>query len=158
MSTGMSILKHWPTTNLLSIFLSDLWQFWCAKSKYHIVFAQSCHFFLSYDRFHVLFLYIRIFNIYVRQNTLMYILEEKIVMISIRIDLKMVNFLLRQQSGFIKYLYFLRMWDSRGQAQLYTTDLYGRKWCLAEQERYKQPSRGERQNTLPTSAHQIRLD
>ena len=36
------------------------------------------------------------------------------------VDLKMVNFLLGQQSGFTKYLYFLCMWDSRDWAQHYT--------------------------------------
>jgi len=34
-------------------------------------------------------------------------------------DLKMVNFLLGQQSGFTKYPCFLYMWDSRDQAQHY---------------------------------------
>ena len=32
----------------------------------------------------------------------------------------MVNFLLRQQSGFTKYPCFLCMWDSRDRAQHYT--------------------------------------
>ena len=35
------------------------------------------------------------------------------------VDLKMVNFLLGQQSGFTKYPCFLCMWDSRGTAQHY---------------------------------------
>ena len=36
------------------------------------------------------------------------------------VDLKMVNFLLGQQSGFTKYPCFLCMWDSRDRAQHYT--------------------------------------
>ena len=36
------------------------------------------------------------------------------------VDLKMVNFLLGQQSGFTKYPCFLCMWDSRDKAQHYT--------------------------------------
>ena len=36
------------------------------------------------------------------------------------VDLKMVNFLLGQQSGFTKYPWFLCMWDSRDWAQHYT--------------------------------------
>ncbi|XP_023252229.1 NACHT, LRR and PYD domains-containing protein 9-like, partial [Seriola lalandi dorsalis] len=36
------------------------------------------------------------------------------------VDLKMVNFLLGQQSGFTKYPCFLCMWDSRDTAQYYT--------------------------------------
>ena len=36
------------------------------------------------------------------------------------VDLKIVNFLLGQQSGFTKYPCFLCMWDSRDRAQHYT--------------------------------------
>lgn len=36
------------------------------------------------------------------------------------VDLKMINFLLGQQSGFTKYPCFLCMWDSRDTAQHYT--------------------------------------
>ena len=44
------------------------------------------------------------------------------------VDLKMVNFLLGQQSGFNKYPWFLCMWDSRDRAQHYTKD-----WPLQEE-------------------------
>ena len=37
------------------------------------------------------------------------------------VDLKLVNFLLGQQSGFTKYPCFLCMWDSRDRSQHYTT-------------------------------------
>lgn len=45
------------------------------------------------------------------------------------VDLKMVNFLLGQQSGFTKYPCFLCMWDSRDQAQHYTK----KAWSLQEE-------------------------
>ena len=44
-------------------------------------------------------------------------------------DLKMVNFLLGQQSGFTKYPYFLFIWDSRDHAQHYTK----KDWPLREE-------------------------
>ena len=45
------------------------------------------------------------------------------------VDLKMVNFLLGQQSGFTKYPCFLCMWDSRDHAQHYTK----KDWPLREE-------------------------
>ena len=45
------------------------------------------------------------------------------------VDLKMVNFLLGQQSGFTEYPYFLCMWDSRDRAQHYTK----KDWPLREE-------------------------
>lgn len=44
------------------------------------------------------------------------------------VDLKMVNFLLGQQSGFTKYPCFLCMWDSRDRAEHYTKD-----WSVREE-------------------------
>lgn len=35
------------------------------------------------------------------------------------VDIKMVNFLLGRQGGFIKYPHFLRLWDSRAKDQPY---------------------------------------
>ena len=45
------------------------------------------------------------------------------------VDLKMVNFLLGQQSGFTKYPCFLSIWDSRDRAQHYTK----KDWPLREE-------------------------
>ena len=45
------------------------------------------------------------------------------------VDLKMVNFLLGQQSGFTKYPCFLCMWDSRDRPQHYTK----KDWPLKEE-------------------------
>ena len=45
------------------------------------------------------------------------------------VDLKIVNFLLGQQSGFTKYPCFLCMWDSRDRAQQYTK----KDWPLREE-------------------------
>ena len=45
------------------------------------------------------------------------------------VDLKMVNFLLGQQSGFTKYPCFMCMWDSRDRAQHYTK----KDWPLREE-------------------------
>ena len=45
------------------------------------------------------------------------------------VDLKMVNFLLGQQSGFTEYPYFLCMWDCRDRAQHYMK----KDWPLREE-------------------------
>ena len=52
------------------------------------------------------------------------------------VDLKMVNFLLGQQSGFTKYPCFLCMWDSRDRAQHYTK----KEWSVREE---LEPSRSK---------------
>ena len=49
-------------------------------------------------------------------------------------DLKMVNFLLGQQSGFTKYPCFLCMWDSRTDLSTRPrrTGLHEMKWCRVD--------------------------
>ena len=45
------------------------------------------------------------------------------------VDLKMVNFLLGQQSGYTKYLCFLCMWDSRAKSEHWTK----KEWPLRKE-------------------------
>ena len=45
------------------------------------------------------------------------------------VDLKMVNFLLGQQSGYTKYLCFLCMWDSRAKSEHWTR----KEWPLRKE-------------------------
>ena len=76
------------------------------------------------------------------------------------VDLKIVNFLLGQQSGFTKYPCFLFKWDSRDLAQHYTNN----DWPLREElvpfraRNIINNAVGQRQYTLLTVAHQARLD
>ena len=73
------------------------------------------------------------------------------------VDLKMVNFLLGQQSSFTKYPCFLCMWDSRRHCSaLHKEGLAcaGGIGALQSKEHHQQSSGRQRQDTLPTAAHQ----
>ena len=49
------------------------------------------------------------------------------------VDLKMVNFLFRQQYGFTKYPCFLCMWDNRADlSTIPRTGLHEMKWCRVD--------------------------
>ena len=75
------------------------------------------------------------------------------------VDLKMVNFLSGKQSSFTKYLCFLCMWDSRDCTQHYKKDWPLREELVPSKERNViNDPQVDRQNTLPTAAHQARLN